>query len=119
MYRHLWSNAPKECHEFADYSFDQHFSKPIPSFIPREAFRDYILGRAKKLNIQQHIQFNTLVSFVEFDHEKDIFHVRINNLTTGKSSNENFDYVIVAVSFLYAKCSAHRGNRNIPRESIS
>lgn len=97
MYRLLWSNAPKECHEFADYSFDQHFSKPIPSFIPREAFRDYILGRAKKSNIQQHIQFNTLVSFVEFDHEKDIFHVRTKNLTTGKSSNENFDYVIVAV----------------------
>ena len=32
MYRYLWSNGPKECLEFADYSFDEHFGKPIPSF---------------------------------------------------------------------------------------
>ena len=36
MYRYLWSNGPKECLEFADYSFDEHFGKPIPSFPPRE-----------------------------------------------------------------------------------
>ena len=24
MYRYLWSNGPKECLEFADYSFDEH-----------------------------------------------------------------------------------------------
>ncbi|XP_046654592.1 senecionine N-oxygenase-like isoform X2 [Daphnia pulicaria] len=97
MYRHLWSNAPKECHEFADYSFDHHFSKSIPSFIPREAFRDYILGRAEESNMRRCIQFNTVVSYVEFDREKEIFHVRKKNLTTGKSSIEDFDYVIVAV----------------------
>ena len=38
MYRYLWSNGPKECLEFADYSFDEHFGKPIPSFPPREVF---------------------------------------------------------------------------------
>ena len=27
MYRHLWSNGPKECLEFADYSFEEHFGK--------------------------------------------------------------------------------------------
>ena len=32
MYRYLWSNGPKECLEFADYSFDEHFGNPIPSF---------------------------------------------------------------------------------------
>ncbi len=36
MYRYLWSNGPKECLEFADYTFDEHFGKPIPSFPPRE-----------------------------------------------------------------------------------
>ena len=25
MYRYLWSNGPKECLEFADYSFEEHF----------------------------------------------------------------------------------------------
>src|SRR6478609_8889373 len=31
MYRYLWSNGPKECLEFADYTFDEHFGQPIPS----------------------------------------------------------------------------------------
>ena len=43
MYRYLWSNGPKECLEFADYSFDEHFGKPIPSFPPREVLYDYII----------------------------------------------------------------------------
>ena len=48
MYRYLWSNGPKECLEFADYSFDEHFGKPIPSFPPREVLYDYIIGRVNK-----------------------------------------------------------------------
>jgi trimethylamine monooxygenase len=35
MYRHLWSNGPKECLEFADYSFEEHFGKQIASYPPR------------------------------------------------------------------------------------
>ena len=35
MYRYLWSNGPKECLEFADYSFEEHFGKPIASYPPR------------------------------------------------------------------------------------
>ena len=50
MYRYLWSNGPKECLEFADYSFDEHFKKPIPSFPPREVLYDYIIGRVSKGN---------------------------------------------------------------------
>ena len=45
MYRYLWSNGPKECLEFADYSFDEHFGSPIPSFPPREVLYNYIIGR--------------------------------------------------------------------------
>merc|ERR1739838_1007607 len=33
MYRYLWSNGPKECLEFPDYTFEQHYGKPIPSII--------------------------------------------------------------------------------------
>src|SRR5690606_17679050 len=40
MYRCLWSNGPKECLEFADYSFEQHFGKPIASCPPRAVLRD-------------------------------------------------------------------------------
>ena len=65
MYRYLWSNGPKECLEFADYSFDEHFGKPIPSFPPREVLYDYILGRVNKGNLKNKIRFNTSVTFLE------------------------------------------------------
>src|SRR5213076_365414 len=74
MYRYLWSNGPKECLEFADYTFDEHFGQPIPSFPPREVLRDYITGRAKRGNVRQFIQFNTDV----------------------RTTTEEFDKVIVA-----------------------
>ena len=48
MYRYLWSNGPKECLEFADYAFDEHFGHPIPSFPPREVLYNYIIGRVSK-----------------------------------------------------------------------
>ena len=64
MYRYLWSNGPKECLEFADYSFDEHFGKPIPSFPPREVLYDYIIGRVKKGDIKSKIKFNTCVTNV-------------------------------------------------------
>ena len=56
MYRYLWSNGPKECLEFADYTFDQHFHQPIPSYPPREVLYDYIIGRAKDGDLRRWIQ---------------------------------------------------------------
>ena len=44
MYRDLWSNGPKECLEFPDYTFEDHYGKPIPSFPPREVLFDYLKG---------------------------------------------------------------------------
>ena len=61
MYRYLWSNGPKECLEFADYSFDEHFGKPIPSFPPREVLYDYILGRVKKGNLKDKVNLILLL----------------------------------------------------------
>ena len=67
MYRYLWSNGPKECLEFADYTFDQHFKQPIPSFPPREVLYDYITGRAKDAGVRPWIQFKTAVRRVDYD----------------------------------------------------
>lgn len=38
MYAHLWINDPKECIEFDDYTFVEHFGtcQPLPSYAPRE-----------------------------------------------------------------------------------
>ena len=48
MYRHLWSNGPKEALEFPDYTFEDHFGKAIPSFPPREVLFDYLQGKIER-----------------------------------------------------------------------
>jgi trimethylamine monooxygenase len=51
MYRYLWSNSPKVCLGFADYTFEEDFGKVIPSFPPRELLFDYIKGRVTKADV--------------------------------------------------------------------
>tara|TARA_Y100000590_G_scaffold411748_1_gene506081 strand:- start:1144 stop:2478 length:1335 start_codon:yes stop_codon:yes gene_type:complete len=94
MYRYLWSNGPKECLEFADYSFDEHFNQPIPSFPPREVLYDYILGRVKKADVKKYIKFNTSVSNVIFNGNQ--FELTSSNKKDNTVSKDNFDYVVVA-----------------------
>ena len=94
MYRYLWSNGPKECLEFADYTFDEHFEKPIPSFPPREVLYDYILGRANKADVKKYIRFNTAVSNVIYNGSE--FEITSLNKKENTISKENFDYVVVA-----------------------
>ncbi|MEX0922474.1 MAG: NAD(P)/FAD-dependent oxidoreductase [Rhodovibrionaceae bacterium] len=96
MYRYLWSNGPKECLEFSDYTFDEHFGKPIPSFPPREVLEDYVLGRAKKSGVRGKIRFNTVVRLVEHDADTDSFNLTVEDLESGVVRHETFDYVIVS-----------------------
>jgi trimethylamine monooxygenase len=107
MYRYLWSNGPKECLEFADYTFDRHFKQPIPSFPPREVLYDYILGRAKKRGVRKQIRFSTPVRFVEYSGKTGKFKVTSENLKDHSTKTENFDYVIVA--------TGHFSVPNVPR----
>ena len=94
MYRYLWSNGPKECLEFADYSFDEHFNQPIPSFPPREVLYDYIIGRAKKANIKKYIKFNTTITQAKFNGNQ--FEVSALNKKDNTISSSNYDYLVVA-----------------------
>lgn len=95
MYRYLWSNGPKEVLEFADYTFEDHFGAPIPSFPPREVLYDYITGRAEKDDLRRFIQFNTAVRWIAED-GADGFEVTVESLTDGHTRVEQFDHVIVA-----------------------
>ncbi|MEM9217006.1 MAG: NAD(P)/FAD-dependent oxidoreductase [Cyanobacteria bacterium P01_F01_bin.150] len=95
MYRYLWSNGPKECLELADYTFDEHFGQPIPSFPPREVLYDYITGRAKKENLERYIHFSTPVRYVEYIEATATFRVRVKDLVADQERTEEFDAVIV------------------------
>ncbi len=106
MYRYLWSNGPKEGLEFADYSFEEHFGKPIASYPPRAVLFDYIEGRVKKAGVRDWIRFNTAVRQVSFDQSSGQFDVTVNDLPEGKQYTEQFDNVIVA--------SGHFSTPNVP-----
>ena len=94
MYRYLWSNGPKEGLEFADYTFEEHFGKPIASYPPRAVLFDYIKGRVEKAGVRDWVQFNTNVRDVRA--VGDQFEVTARNGETDTESREMFDYVVVA-----------------------
>lgn len=96
MYRYLWSNGPKECLEFADYTFDEHFGKPIASYPPREVLWDYIKGRVEKAGVRQYIRFNTAVRHVEYHPKEENFTVTVQDHNNDTIYSEVFDYVVCA-----------------------
>ena len=107
MYRYLWSNGPKECLEFADYTFDEHFGKPIGSYPPREVILDYIRGRLAKSNFKKQIKFRTAVRWVSYNKDSNLFTVTVEDLIKQKTYVEKFDYVVCA--------SGHFHTPNVPQ----
>ena len=106
MYRYLWSNGPKECLEFADYTFEEHFGKPIASYPPRAVLWDYIKGRVEKAGVRDWIRFSTPVRLVTYDEGTGTFTVTAQNLIDSTMTTEAFDNVVVA--------SGHFSTPNVP-----
>ena len=96
MYKYLWSNGPKECLEFSDYSFDEHFGKPISSYPPRSVLFDYIQGRVRKSDVRKYIRFNTTTRWVDYNEETKQFKVILDDLVNNRTYTEIFDYLVVA-----------------------
>ena len=95
MYRYLWSNGPKEGLEFADYTFEEHFGKPIASYPPRAVLFDYIKGRVERAGVRDQIRFNTIVRDVR-TLDGGGFEVTARDEAADAEVRENFDHVVVA-----------------------
>lgn len=80
--------------EYVNYTFDDHFGHPTPSYQPRSVVYDYLAGRAKLNDIRKYIRFHTAVRHV--DNHEQIFRVTVEDLTTNIIEELIFDYVIVA-----------------------
>jgi len=106
MYRYLWSNGPKECLEFADYTFEEHFGRPIGSYPPRAVLWDYIKGRVEKSGLRKWVRFNSPVRMVTFSDETRKFTVTAHDRTNDVTYSEEFDNVVVA--------SGHFSVPNVP-----
>jgi trimethylamine monooxygenase len=106
MYRYLWSNGPKECLEFADYTFEEHFGKPIASYPPRAVLWDYIKGRVEKAGVRDWVRLRTPVRHVSHDDAKGKFTVIAHDLAKDHEYAEEFDNVVVA--------NGHFSTPNVP-----
>ena len=104
MYRYLWSNGPTDGLEFADYTFEEHFGKPIASYPPRAVLFDYIEGRVKKAGVRDWIRFNHIVRDVRTTDGG--FEVTVRDEENDRESRETFDHVVVA--------SGHFSVPNVP-----
>lgn len=92
--------------EFADYTFEEHFGKPIASYPPREVLFDYIKGRMIKADVRKWCRFNHAVRYVIFDKDTKKFTVRVMDHNTNTQVTEVFDYCIC--------CSGHFSTPNVP-----
>ena len=115
MYKYLWSNGPKECLEFADYTFLEHFGQPISSYPPREVLFDYIQGRIKKSNSRKYIQFNTVARWVDYLADQKKFRVVFDDLVKNETFEEYFDYLVVGTGhFSTPNMPYFKGIENFP-----
>ncbi|MEJ5964190.1 NAD(P)/FAD-dependent oxidoreductase [Pedobacter immunditicola] len=115
MYKYLWSNGPKECLEFADYTFLEHFGQPISSYPPREVLFDYIQGRIKKSNSRKFIQFNTVARWVDYLEDQEKFRVIFDDLVKNETFEEYFDFLVVGTGhFSTPNMPYFKGIENFP-----
>ncbi len=106
MYRYLWSNGPKECLEFADYTFEEHFGRPIASYPPRAVLADYIKGRVENAGVRHWVKFCTVVRDVRYAEDTGMFTVTVKDLPKNTVSSREFDHVVVA--------NGHFSTPNVP-----
>mmetsp|Transcript_47220 Transcript_47220/g.72131 ORF Transcript_47220/g.72131 Transcript_47220/m.72131 type:complete len:104 (-) Transcript_47220:962-1273(-) len=78
MYMNLHSNGPKECLEYPDYTFVDHWKKPTPAFPPREPLLDYMVKRFEKFggDFKKLVKFNTTVKSITYDDKTEKFTVQ-------------------------------------------
>ena len=96
MYKYLFANAPKECLEFPDYTFEEHFGRPIATYPPREVLWRYLQGRVDKAGVGKWCRFRTAVREVTYDPGDETFDVTWHDLVDDRCETETFDHVIVA-----------------------
>ncbi|WP_104087342.1 NAD(P)-binding domain-containing protein [Arthrobacter sp. GMC3] len=119
MYRHLWSNGPKECLEFSDYSFDEHFGQAFSSFPPRAVLFDYIKGRVEKSDVRKYVQFNTVARHTSYNPATEEFTLTVEDLTTGTTAEHVFDKLVVSTGhFAFPAVPEFEGINSFPGDLL-
>lgn len=96
MYDDLWTNIPKELMEYYDYTFDEHFKKPTPTFLPRKDVLEYIIARNSLDGALDNVKFNHEVVKVIFNEADTKFTVTAMNTLTKSETTAVYDRVVFA-----------------------
>jgi len=106
MYRYLWSNGPKECLEYPDFTFADCYGKQIPSYPPRPVIEKYMKKRFEVPEILSRIRFQNVVRMVKYNEDNETFVIDSTDLKTKTDvKSEVFDYLFV--------CTGHYHNPNM------
>ncbi|MGH3056354.1 MAG: SidA/IucD/PvdA family monooxygenase, partial [Gaiellaceae bacterium] len=95
-YEDLWLNNPKELNEFFDYTFDEHFKRQTPSFLPRRDTLEYMLARNNKLGALENVKYSHNVENVKYDSILKKFIVTVKPGTSDSTEVQLFDKCIWA-----------------------
>mmetsp|Transcript_36682 Transcript_36682/g.82503 ORF Transcript_36682/g.82503 Transcript_36682/m.82503 type:complete len:578 (-) Transcript_36682:124-1857(-) len=113
-YDNLWTNGASHGHEFPDYTYDEHFGRPVDVYMRRKDLLEYILGRVTKGNanfFDDHVVTNTEVIKARYIKERCKFEVRTRNVKTGVENNiQYFDKCVWA--------AGDNGLRNFPQKLV-
>lgn len=96
MYEDMWTNVAKELMEFPDYTYDDHFKKPMPAFLPRGDILEYLIARNSKDGALDNVIFNTEVREIKYDKKTGKFTLLVADLDSGETSVSEFDRCIYA-----------------------
>lgn len=101
IYPHLMTNVPKEVMEYPDYTFQQHFGRPMPSYVDAKTTREYLEARMKRggqRDLLQVIKFSTVVRGIKYNSNTERFTATVHDLQTDHIYDvTDFTHVIVAV----------------------
>ena len=113
MYAGLWTNGPTPSLEFFDYTFDEHFGRPMYSCLPRQLVLDYMLGRVTSKCSEffdKYFEFETKVDHVIWDDQANQFRV---TCTKGEKGGD-----VTTTTRFFDKCvwaAGQNGKPHVPK----
>ena len=115
MYDKLWTNGASHNTEFFDYTYDEHFGRPVTVYMKRQDLLEYLLGRVQKNCpdfLEKYVQFQTLVENVTFNDDSQKFDITTKRVDgTEVTEVKQFDKCIWACG--------ENGLRNIPQNLVT
>ena len=80
MYAALWTNGSSHGTEYFDYTYDEHFKRPVTVYMPRNEVLGYMIGRVTKNCpdfFEKYVEFNTEVVHVAYNEAQSRFDISV------------------------------------------